>query len=191
MPRAEGLSLTADVTLYAWLYLLVGLLLAFFGRGLVILQLGLLGALLGALGASGLVALLLGLGLSLPPEAPAAWVQLGALLVGAVLGWVLAGLLRRVAVFALGALVGGAALAQVAAPWALPSGGAWLLGAALGGALVLALEGPLLKLGTAVLGGLLATSALTVLLPPEWLGLAGLLGLGITVGGAVVQLRGP
>ncbi len=182
--------LTADFTVNAWIYLAVGLLLAFFGRGLVILQLGLLGALFGALGGSALLGLLVAQGLSLPPDVPLAWVQVGALLVGALVGWVLAGLVRRVAVFVLGAVVGGAALAQLGAGWpeVVPAGVAWLVGAFLGGILLLALEGPLLKLGTAVLGGLLVTSALSVLVAPEQAGLAALAGLGATVVGAVAQL---
>jgi hypothetical protein len=99
-------------------------------------------------------------------------------------------MLRRVAVFLLGALVGAGALAQLATLWPdlIPGAAAWVLGAILGGVLLLALEGPLLKLGTAVLGGLLVTSALTALLTPDQAGLASLAGLGVAVAGAIIQL---
>jgi hypothetical protein len=180
-----------ELSLNAWIFLLVGLLLAFFGRALIILQINLLGALLGALGGSSLLALLLNGGLTVPPEVPLYWLQVGAMLIGALVGWVLASMLRRVAVFVLGALAGGAALSQVAAvawPGALPDPLAWLIGAVVGGVLMLALEGPLLKLATAILGGLLVTSALTALLPPEQAGAASLAGLAAAVVGAGVQL---
>ena len=171
-------------------FLLVGLLLAFFGRALVIFQLGLLGALLGAVAASALLTGALAAGLTPPPELSLELLRLGALLVGALVGWALAGLLRRVAVFLLGAAAGAAALTQAAGTWPelLPLWLAWLVGALLGGVLLLALEGPLLKLGTAVLGGLLVASALAALLPPEQTGLAPLGGLAVAAIGAVSQL---
>lgn len=177
-------------TLSPWVFLLVGLLLAFAGRALVVLQISLLGALLGALAASAVLAAALAQGLAPPPSVPLEALNLGALLVGAVLGWVLAGMLRRVAVFVLGALVGSAALAQAATIWPdlLPDGVAWIVGALVGGVLLLALEGPLLKLGTAILGGLLVTSALAVLLPPDLAGWAPLAGLAAAVVGGAVQL---
>jgi hypothetical protein len=179
-----------ELTLNVWVFLLVGLLLAFAGRVLVIFQIALLGALLGAVAAGALLDAALAGGLALPPDWPLGLVHLGALLIGAVVGWVLAGLLRRVAVFILGALVGAAALTQAAAIWPdlLPTGVAWLLGAVLGGILMLALEGPLLKVGTAILGGLLVASALATLLPPEQAGLAPLGGLAVAVVGALTQL---
>jgi hypothetical protein len=180
----------SDPMVNAWIFLLVGLALAFAGRALIILQIGIAGALLGALGASALLTAALAQGVALPPEVPVTWAQVGALLIGAAIGWVLAGMLRRVAVFLLGALVGAGALAQLATLWPdlIPGAAAWVLGAILGGVLLLALEGPLLKVGTAVLGGLLVTSALTALLTPDQAGLASLAGLGVAVAGAITQL---
>ena len=173
-----------------WVLLLVGLLLAFFGRALVVLQIALLGALLGAAGGLGLLTALINAGLPPPGGLSMEVLQLIAIVLGALVGWVLAGLVRRVAVFVLGAIVGAAALTQAAAVWpALPHDFAWLLGAILGGVLMLALEGPLLKLGTAVLGGILVASALGALLPPEWVAVAPLAGLGAAVLGALAQLR--
>ncbi len=173
-----------------WVLLVVGLLLAFFGRALIVLQIGLLGALLGAAGASALLAALLNGGMAPPGGLPVALLQLIALVLGAIVGWVLAGLVRRIAVFVLGAIVGAAALTQAAAIWpVLPHDWAWRRGAILGGVLTLALEGPLLKLGTAALGAILVASALGALLPPEWVGVAPLAGLGAGVLGAVAQLR--
>jgi hypothetical protein len=179
-----------QVTLSPWVFLLVGLLLAFAGRALVVLQINLLGALLGALAASALLAAALAAGVVPPPDVPLEALNVGALLVGAILGWVLAGMLRRVAVFVLGAVVGSAALAQAALIWPdlLPAGVAWIVGALVGGILLLALEGPLLKVGSAILGGLLVTSALSVLLPPDLVGWAPLAGLAAAVVGAAVQL---
>src|SRR5205085_12694920 len=96
--RAREQAVPPDqLTLGPWTFLLVGLLLAFAGRVLVVLQLNLLGALLGALAASGVLAAALAGGLAPPPNIPVEALQVGALLVGAILGWVLAGLLRRVA----------------------------------------------------------------------------------------------
>jgi len=182
--------LPEQLTLSPWVFLLVGLLLAFAGRALVVLQISVLGALLGALAASAILAAVLGAGVTPPPEVPLEALNIGALIVGAILGWALAGLLRRVAVFVLGAIVGSAALVQAAAIWPdlLPGGVAWLVGAIVGGILLLALEGPLLKIGSAILGGLLVTSALTVLLPPDLAGAAPLVGLACAVVGAAVQL---
>jgi len=179
-----------ELTLNVWVFLLVGLLLAFAGRVLVVFQIALLGALLGAVAAGALLDAALAGGLALPPDWSLDLVRLAALLVGALVGWVLAGLLRRVAVFILGAAVGVAALTQAAAVWPelLPTGLAWLLGAVLGGILMIALEGPLLKVGTAVLGGLLVASALAVLLPAEQAGPAPLGGLAVAIVGALTQL---
>ena len=179
-----------QLTLSPWVFLVVGLLLAVAGRALVVLQISLLGALLGALAASAVLAAALAAGLTPPPGVPLEALNIGALIVGAILGWLLAGLLRRVAVFVLGAIVGSAALAQAATIWPdlLPAGVAWLIGAVVGGILLLALEGPLLKIGSAVLGGLLVTSALAVLLPPDLAGAAPLAGLACAVVGAAVQL---
>ncbi|HZS00492.1 MAG TPA: hypothetical protein VFE37_17385 [Chloroflexota bacterium] len=179
-----------QLTLSPWVFLVVGLLLAFAGRALVVLQINLLGALLGALAASAILAAVLAAGATPPPSVPLEALNLGALLLGAIVGWVLAGLLRRVAVFVLGAIVGSAAFVQAAAIWPdlLPAGVAWLVGAIVGGILLLALAGPLLKLGSAILGGLLVTSALAVLLPPDLAGAAPLAGLACAIVGAIVQL---
>jgi hypothetical protein len=180
-----------EIWLSPWLFLLIGLLLAFFGRALVVLQIALLGALLGAAAGSGLLLALLAGGMPPPGGLSVAVLQLIAMVLGAIVGWVLAGLARRVAVFVLGALVGAAAAMQAVALWpgVVPAELAWLLGAILGGVLMLALEGPLLKVGTAVLGGLLTASALGALLPAEWVALAPLAGLGVAVLGALAQLR--
>jgi hypothetical protein len=179
-----------QLTLSPWVFLIVGLLLAFAGRALVVLQISLLGALLGALAASALLAAALAGGVTPPPDLPLDALNLIALLVGALVGWMLAGLLRRVALFVLGAIVGSAAFVQAAALWPdlLPGGLAWLIGAIVGGILLLALEGPLLKLGTAILGGLLITSALAVLLPADLVSFAPFAGLACAVLGAATQL---
>ena len=171
-------------------FLLVGLLLAFFGRALVVFQLALLGALFGAAVASGLLMVALAAGWTPPPDLPLDVVRIVALVVGALGGWWLAGLLRRAALFLLGGAAGATALTQVAATWPelLPAAVAAPVGAVLGGVLLLALEGPLLKLGTAVLGGLLVASALTALLPGEYTALAPLGGLTAGGIGAVTQL---
>jgi len=173
-----------------WVLLVVGLLLAFFGRALVVLQIALLGALLGAAGAVALLTALVSGGMPPPAGLPMAVLQLIAIVLGAIIGWVLAGLVRRIAMFVLGAIVGAAALTQAALIWpVLPQEFAWLLGAILGGVLMLALAGPLLKLATAALGGILVASALGALLPPEWVAVAPLAGLGAAVLGAVAQFR--
>jgi hypothetical protein len=179
-----------DFELSPWLVLVIGLLLAFAGRALVLFQFALLGALVGAAAASTLLTGVLISGWVPPPDWPLEWLRIGAMIVGALVGWALAGLARRLALFVLGAAAGAAALPQIAAPWAdsLPAGLLWLVGAFLGGVLLLALEGPLLKLGTAILGGLLVASALAVILAPEDAGLVPLMGLGVATLGAVVQL---
>jgi hypothetical protein len=179
-----------DFELSPWLVLVIGLLLAFAGRALVLFQFGLLGALVGAAAASTLLTGVLISGWVPPPDWPLEWLRIGAMIVGALVGWALAGLARRLALFVLGAAAGAAALPQIAAPWAdsLPPGLLWLVGAFLGGVLLLSLEGPLLKLGTAILGGLLVASALAVILAPEDAGLVPLVGLGVATLGAVVQL---
>jgi hypothetical protein len=173
-----------------WLLLLVGLLLAFAGRALVTFQFALLGALLGAAAASALVTTALLNGWIPPAGWPLEWLRIGALVLGALVGFALAGLLRRLALFILGAALGAAAIPQIAAYWALPISAEvlWLVGALVGGILLLAIEGPLLKLGTAILGGLLVASALSALLAPDDAGLALLAGLGVATLGAVVQL---
>jgi hypothetical protein len=181
----------SDLGLGPWVFLLLGLALAFFGRALVVVNIAVLGALLGAVDAVGLLSALLAGGLAPPGGLAVEVLQLIALLLGAIVGWVLAGLVRRVAVFVLGAIVGAAALTQAAATWPglLPPELAWIVGAILGGVLMLALEGPLLKLGTAVLGGILVASALGSLLPPEWTAAAPLAGLAAAILGAVAQMR--
>src|SRR5581483_10194901 len=169
--RASEPTVPPDqLTLSPWVFLVVGLLLAFAGRALVVLQINLLGALLGALAASAILAAVLAAGATPPPSVPLEALNLGALL--------------------LGAIVGSAAFVQAAAIWPdlLPAGVAWLVGAIVGGILLLALAGPLLKLGSAILGGLLVTSALAVLLPPDLAGAAPLAGLACAIVGAIVQL---
>jgi hypothetical protein len=180
-----------ELSLSPWLFLLLGLVLAFFGRALVVVNIAVLGALLGAVAGSALLSALLAAGMAPPGGLALEVLQIIALVLGAIVGWVLAGLVRRVAVFVLGAIVGAAALTQAAATWPglLPPDLAWIVGALLGGVLMLALEGPLLKLGTAVLGGILVASALGSLLPPEWTAVAPLAGLAVAVLGAAAQMR--
>ena len=180
-----------ELSLSPWLFLLLGIVLAFFGRALVVLNIALFGALLGAAAGSALLSALLAAGMAPPGGLAVGVLQIIAIVLGALVGWVLAGLVRRVAVFILGALVGAAALSQAAATWpglASPDL-AWIIGAIIGGVLLLALEGPLLKLGTAVLGGILVASALGSLLPPELTIFAPLAGLAVAVLGAAAQMR--
>jgi len=170
------------VLLSPWIVLLLGLALAFFGRALVLLQFGLFGALLGALAALALLDSLAG------PGGASDLFRLVALLVGAVIGWAFAGVLRRVAVFVLGALVGASALLRLVPSEVLAPGLAWLVGALVGGLLLVVLESPLLKLATAALGGLVVASAAAALLPPPAGALPWLCGLGAAVLGAIAQL---
>jgi hypothetical protein len=170
------------VPLSPWIALLLGLLLAFFGRGVVVLQVRLFGALLGALAALTVVASLSG------PERPAELLRLAALGLGAVIGWVLADALRRGAVFVLGAAVGAGALGRLLPPEVLAPPLVWLVGALLGGLLLVTLESPLLKLATAALGGLVVAGAVAGLLPPNAEPLPWLCGLAAAVLGAGAQL---
>ena len=55
-----------DLSLSPWLFLLLGLALAFFGRALVVLNIALLGALLGAAAGSALLSALLAAGMAPP-----------------------------------------------------------------------------------------------------------------------------
>src|SRR5919202_1462676 len=71
-----------------WVLLLVGLLLAFFGRALVVLQIALLGALLGAAGGLGLLTALINAGLPPPGGLSMEVLQLIAIVLGALVGWV-------------------------------------------------------------------------------------------------------
>jgi hypothetical protein len=170
------------VPLSPWIALLLGLLLAFFGRGVVVLQVRLFGALLGALAALSVVASLGG------PAQPDELLRLAALGLGAVIGWVLADALRRVAVFVLGAAAGAGTLARLLPPDEVAPPLAWLVGVLLGGVLLVTLESPLLKLATAALGGLVVAGAVAALLPPGAEPLPWLCGLAAAVLGAGAQL---
>jgi hypothetical protein len=188
--REERLPAT-ELELGPWLLLLAGVLLAFFGRTLVVLQLAVLGALIGAMLAVGLVDQSLGSAPDSPfASAPTLW-RLGALVVGAVVGWLLAGLVRRVAVFVIGAAIGGAAALGTLAQWwsgTIAPGVAWLIGAVVGGIALLVLEGPLLKLATAALGAFLVAGATSELFFASTSEIPLLIGLAVGVLGAAMQL---
>jgi hypothetical protein len=184
-------SVNESFDLGPWIALLLGLALAFFGRALVLLQLGLLGALLGLLGANGLYTLLVAPSLGASLGSSAELVRLLALLGGAVVGWGLASLLRRLGVFVLGAIVGGGALSVLVQQAGVPAELAWWGGALVGGVLGLLLESPLLTVGTALLGGLVVASAASVLLAAPSGALPLLIGLGVAVLGAGAQLARP
>src|SRR3954454_15029019 len=98
-----------ELSFSPWLFLLLGLALAFFGRALVVLNIALLGALLGAAAGSALLSALLAAGMAPPGGLAVEVLQLIALVLGALVGWVLAGLVRRAAVVGVGADVRGAA----------------------------------------------------------------------------------
>ncbi|HLI26911.1 MAG TPA: hypothetical protein VKZ60_07570 [Chloroflexota bacterium] len=165
-----------------WIALALGLALAFGGRALVLLQIRLFGALLGALAALAVATSLAG------PGPSDDLLRLAALGLGALIGWGLADALRRVAVFVLGAAVGAGALGRLLPPDVLAPPLAGLVGAVLGGLLLVTLESPLLKLATAALGGLVVAGAAAALLPPPPGALPWLCGLAAAVLGAGAQL---